>query len=205
MASRGVSLVLVGKQPKQWLPNEPLYDEDPLTGQYGSTGVVPLTVWLTLPAPLRMEPLPQDNSLEAVYAAQGDPARGDDIRRNAPRQLDAVTAMREQEMFYEGQCDVRDRIADTYENMMVEHDALKAYVAELEAQIGAAKTGIALAFLGDEVTQQRGQLLLNVFYPPGHAKWIHPTALTLPGMYPPAPWSPLETEAHQDIFFLQNL
>ena len=97
----------IAKQPKKWMLNKPLHDFDPMSGVYQSTGMSPTMVWANLPAEMCMEPMPQDNSMEACFEAQGD------MGCHTLTQMDIPYCWRKQSMSYleakhEGQCEIQD-------------------------------------------------------------------------------------------------
>jgi hypothetical protein len=145
MISFGVMLERVAKQPNTWLPNEPLYDYNTITGDWETTGVVPLTVWLQLPEDLRKDPLPQDNSLHAIYAAQGDAGRRGAFEMNAPRRIEEKREMDMLNSWNQGQISLRDEIGPNY------------FAFRFLLQNGAMSTGIVAwnaAFDTEDVTSK---------------------------------------------------
>lgn len=172
MISQGVTLERVAKQPSDWLPNEPLYDYDPITGEWESTGVVPLTVWMNLPSDLRMEPLPQDNSLEAKFYAQGDAGRRGAVQMNAPRRLEEKQEMEHLEVWNQAQQDLKEKIAPNYQNLLAEYDALQARVERLTSQIASFKFTCDVCVSTHHINPVVGALLHSSFDPVGHPEYI---------------------------------
>ena len=207
MIRQGVTLERVAKQPKDWLPNEPLYDHDPITGIWQSTGIVPLDVWANLPQEMRPEPLPQDNSFEARRDALGDPGRRDSVQMNAPRRLEEKGGLHDIECFYGGQCDVRDNCLPGHQGLMTECDEFKLQNERLTSQIGSAKNLINLAVTSGNLHPFVATLITNSFDPTGHPRFIPASVTAMPPALPvpAAPDSVAKQTSLNDIQYLQQM
>jgi hypothetical protein len=207
MISQGCTLDRIAQQPQNWLPNEPLYDHNPMTGVWESTGVVPLDVWMNLPAEFRMEPMPQDNTLDAIYEAQGDAGRNGAVRRNAPRRLEEKNAMRELEVWYEAQQALRDETVPNYETLLQEYETMKYQLERLESQIRSAKWVVNAMHTNGFVTHVDALLLCASFDPLGHPEYIAPgTGYVNPAAaVPPHPPSIAKTMSDDDVNYMNSL
>lgn len=207
MIEQGVTLERVARQPDNWLPNEPLYDFDPITGVYESTGVVPVNVWYNLPADMRKGPMPQDNSTRARFEAQGDCRRRTLTQMNAPRNLEDKAEDEYLVAFYEGQCDVRDNYTADYQSLLNEYRQIKRENERLQSQIGSAKCAVGLLMAANHLTAFGGNGILAQFDGPVHPHFVPALLNCIPPTLPvPAgPPSAVETQSQTDINQLTSM
>ena len=218
MIAQGVTMARVNKQPKSWLPNEPLYDFDPISNLWCSTNIVPVDVWMGLPTEMRLEPMPQDNTLEArqttqMLLPQGNLAGLANL--NSPRAIDERNFLRDLANYRTGVEEVRDDILPGYTAFMQEYEEQKLRIERLESQIASAKLVMnslnnvyganPLALL---VNFPQAMLLFNdCFDQPGIPGHIPPAVHYVQAVLgvPPRPDSAVKQTADANINYLNSL
>ena len=208
MMDRGVTIQRILRQPKDWLPNEPMCDHNRNTGRNEDTGVVPTEVWLNLPSQLRREPVAQDNTIGARHAAQDlQGAHIDEIGMNAPAAVEARKEMEIIQVWHEAQLEVRDRVVPGHEALLQENGGVMKHMERLESQIGSAKRMVQSLLASDHITAAGAGAMLANFDPMGHPLCIAPLHVSRWPNQPvtPHPNTPVVNTSGQDIDFLQKI
>ena len=207
MVTQGVTFERIAKQPKAYLPNEPLYDRNPLTGLWESTGIVPIDVWENLPPRLRLAPKPQDMSMEARQERAFDPGRRNAATLNAPRHIDDREFDKSHDIWYEAQCELKERMMPGYKALLVEYNRLKAANERLRSQIGSVKRAVQISYQQNLCTILVVSSVNRCFDPVGNQEFIPASAVVAHPSFNvnPAPDTAAKRGADSDIKDMQDM
>jgi hypothetical protein len=207
MAARGVTFERVNNQHPDWLPHEPLFDKDPLTGRWRSTGIVPIDVWENLPANFRLEPMHQNNSLESRIEMSNDLGHRNMVTLNSPRHAHGRFEDYLHAHWYNAQCELKDRILPRYEALVFEYEQQKAHIERLESQIAVGKHVVNASMVLGQITPGAFNLYNLCFDPIGHPRYIAPaTGMKLPSApVPSGPNSIAKTNSDLDLDDLEDM
>ena len=202
MIGQGCTLERVNIQHPDWLPHEPLYDRNTMTGTWETTGIVPLHLWNALNPLLRMPPTPQNLSVperQRMGLSQRPITTMMSPRHHSLRNLE-----KQMEIEENAQAEQRDRVLPVFVNILLDTRNYQQRIARLESQIAVCKMTINAHATNGNLPNWVAADIHSDFDGVNHAEYI-PASINRVAPNLPVPAVPLTNNQAAALFECNNL